>query len=177
MPTFRRSGSRGGFRRALSLRPVDSIKNVRYLEASIGTTIVNHVISNAVDNPVTSVTNDVKRGCTIKAIWLSFDICGLAGTGVQQTTTVYMMKNPGANLTPPNPRTEGSSNEKKFIFKEWNYMTMRNQDGNPPYHWEGWIKIPRRYQRQGTADQISLHWLCTNAAGHITIQSIYKWYN
>ncbi len=147
------------------------------MEASSGVTAVNHVIANAVDGPVTSVTNDVKRGCTIKAIWLSFDVCGLAATGVLQTTTIYLMKNPGANLTPPTPRTEGSSNEKKFIFRTWNAMTMRNQDGNTPYHWKGWIPIPKRYQRMGTADQLQLVWATTTAAGHISIQTIYKWYN
>ncbi len=175
MPAFRNRG-RGGFRRALALRPVDSIKNVRYLEASVGITAVNTVIANAVDTPTTAVTNDVKRGCSIKAVWISLDICGLAGTGVLQTTTCYLMKNPGANLTPPTPRTEGSSNEKKFIFKTWNYMTMRNQDGNPPYHWEGWVKIPKRYQRFGTDDQLQLVFACTTAAGHLSLMSLYKWY-
>ncbi len=174
---FRRRSSRGGFRRALSLRPVDSIKNVRYLEASIGTTAVNTVIINAVDTPTTATTNDVQRGCTVKAVWISLDICGLAATGVLQTTTCYLMKNPGANLTPPTPRTEGSSNEKKFIFKTWNYMTMRNQDGNPPYHWEGWVKIPKRYQRFGTNDQLQLVFACTTAAGHLSLLSIYKWFS
>ncbi len=172
-----RKRAQGGFRRALALRPVDSIKNVRYLEASTGVTAQNTVMANAVDTPTTATTNDVKRGCTIKAIWISLDICGLAATGVLQTTSCYMMKNPGANLTPPTPRTEGSSNEKKFIFKTWNYMTMRNQDGNPPYHWEGWVKIPRRYQRMGTNDQIQLVFATTTAAGHLSLLSLYKWYS
>ncbi len=86
------------------------------------------------------------------------------------------MKNPGANLTTPTPRTEGSSNEKKFIIKTWNYMTMRNQDGNPPYHFEGWLKIPQRYQRMGAADQWVIVTVCTNAAAHFTLQAIYKWF-
>ncbi len=174
MPGRQRGSS---FRRSLGLRPVDSIKNVRYLEASTGTSVLNTVLANAVDTPVTAVTNDVKRGCTIKAIWLSFDVCGLAATGVLQTHSLYLMKNPGANLTPPAPRTEGSSNEKKFIFKSWNAMTMRNQDGNVPYHWEGWIRIPKRYQRFGTADQLQLVFICTTAAGHLSMQTIYKWYS
>ncbi len=113
-------------------------------------------VASAVDAPTTASAISVERGSTIKAIYLSLDICGLAATGVLQTTSVYMVKNPGTNLTLPAPRTEGTSNEKKFIFKTWNYMTMRNQDGNPPYHWEGWIKIPKRYQRMGTNDEIQM---------------------
>ncbi len=86
------------------------------------------------------------------------------------------MKNPGANLTPPGPFTTGSSNEKKFIFKEWNAMTMRNQDGNPPYHWEGWVKIPKLYQRMGADDTIVLSVITDVAAGHRSYKFIYKYF-
>ncbi len=168
---------RRNFSRGFSLRPVDSIKNIKYAEFSTGTTLVEVILAKAVDTPTTAVVTEVKRGSTIKNIWLSLDVCGLAATGVLQTTSFYMWKNPGDNLTNPAPRTEGSSNEKKFIFKSWNAMTMRNQDGNTPYHWEGWIKIPRRYQRMGTDDQIALTFLTTTAAGHGSLQCIYKWYS
>ncbi len=167
---------RGSSRRGLGLRPVNSTKNVVYAEASTGVTALNIVISNAVDTPLIGTANAVNRSCTIKAVWLSIDVCGLAATGVLQTTSFYMMKNTGANLTPPAPRTEGTSNEKKYIFKSWNAMTMRNQDGNVPYHWEGWIKVPRQYQRQGQDDQLSIVFLTTTAAGHISFQAIYKWF-
>ncbi len=165
------------YNRGLALRPVDSIKNVKYAEFSTGVTKVEQVLALAKDSPVTTVATEVKRGSTIKNIWLSLDVCGLAATGVLQTTTFYIMKNPGNNLTSPTPRTEGTSNEKKFIFKTWNAMTMRNQDGNTPYHWEGWIKIPRRYQRMGTDDKIIMVFATTTAAGHGSLQVIYKWYS
>ncbi len=168
---------RGGFsRRAASLRPVVSNKNVRYLEDSIGVALGQKVLVNTVDSATLAATGDVQRGCSVKAVWISLDFCGLAATGVLQSTTVFLMKNPGQNLTVPLPRTEDSSNEKKFIFKTWNQMTMRNQDGNPPYHWEGWVKIPKRYQRFGAADTLLLAYACTTAAGHISIETIYKWY-
>ncbi len=165
-------------RRASSrIRPViNSVKNVQFTELSTGTTIQNVVLSSAVDAPVTGTSNAVLRGCIIKAIWLSIDVCGLAATGVLQSTSFYLIKNPGSNLTLPTPRTEGTSNEKKFIFKTWNAMTMRNQDGNTPYHWEGWIPIPKRYQRQGTADLLQIAFATTTAAGHASIATLYKWY-
>ncbi len=88
-----------------------------------------------------------------------------------------MFKNPGANLTVPQPISQGTSNEKKFIFKTWQFMVMRNQEGNTPFHWEGWIRIPRRYQRMGTDDLITLVYANTTAlTGHISFTSIYKWY-
>ena len=62
------------------------------------------------------------------------------------------MKNPGDNLTAPAPISWGTSNEKKFIFRSWKFMVMRNQDGNSPFHWKGWLRIPKLYQRMGTDD-------------------------
>ncbi len=168
---MRRRGNRGS-----ALRPINSIKNVRYLESSIGTTKVDLTLINAVDSAGIAASADVERGCTINQVYISLDICGLAATGVLQSTTVYLIKNPGANLTTPTPRTEGTSNEKKFIFKTWNYMTMRNQDGNPPYHWEGWVKIPKGYRRFGTADLLQMVAACTTAAGHLSVMALYKWY-
>ncbi len=169
---------RGSFRRrsGLALRPVNSNKNNVYIDSSTGTTKTESVIVNTVDAATLAVSKDVTRGCSIKAIYISLDICGLAATGVLQTSTVYLFKNPGSNLTAPLPRTEGTSNEKKFIFKTWNYQTMRNQDGNPPYHWEGWVKIPKRYQRFGAADRLTLVSATTTAAGHMSVMAIYKWY-
>ncbi len=172
----RYSGRRRGSSRGLNLRPVNSNKNIVYIEDSIGTSRTDALLVNAVDAPTLASSVAIARGAIVKAIWISLDFCGLAATGVLQSTTVYMWKNPGTNLTSPTPRTEGTSNKKKFIFKTWNQMTMRNQDGNPPYHWEGWIKIPRRYQRFGAADQLSMTFACTTAAGHISIMALYKWY-
>ncbi len=167
---------RGSSRRGLGLRPVKSTKNVVYAEASTGVTALNIVISDAVDTPIIGTANAVNRSCTIKRFWFSFDVCGLAATGVLQTHRMYIMSNPGANLTPPTPGTEGTSNEKKYIYKSWNAMTMRNQDGNVPYHWEGWIRVPKVYQRQGQNDQIRFVFVTTTAAGHLSFQAIYKWF-
>ncbi len=155
---------------------INSIKNVVDTTASTGTTIQQSLIAKAVNTPASTTANDVSNGCIIKAIWCSVDVCGLAATGVLQRTNFYIMKNPGDNLTEPSAFAVGTSNEKKFVFKQWQVMTMRNQDGNVPFHWEGWIKIPRRYQRMGTDDTISLSFMTDAAAGHFSAQFIYKWY-
>ncbi len=169
-------GRRRGFSRGRNLRPIDSNKNSVIATASTGTTTQSLLIAKAKDFAVNTVSTEVERGCTINAIWLSLDFCGLAATGVLQNTDVFMMKNPGDNLTAPAPSAVGSSNEKKFVFKEWRQMTMRNQDGNPPYHWEGWIKIPRVYRRMGADDTINIVHAVSSAAGHISLKAIYKWY-
>ncbi len=134
------------------------------------------ILAKAVTAPSNTIDTDCHRGGTIKAIWISLDFCGLAASGVQQNTIVYLIKNPGANLTEPGPFAVGTSNEKKFVFKMWSQMTMRNQDGNPPYHWEGWVKIPKRYQRMGTDDTIVLVFGADTSTGHIFVNCIYKEY-
>ncbi len=171
-------GRRGSYGRNRGMRPViNSIKNVADITGSVGTSLNTTLIAKAVNSPVNTVTTDVRQGCVIKALWMSLDVCGLAATGVLQTTGFYIIKNPGDNLTEPGVFSVGSSNEKKFVIKQWTAMTMRNQDGNPPFHWEGWIKIPKRYWRMGTDDTWQLAFQCSTAAGHISGQFIYKWYS
>ncbi len=134
------------------------------------------LLAKAVTAPSNTITTDCHRGGTIKAIWVSIDFCGLRASGLNQDIMCYLIKNPGDNLTPPGVFAVGSSNEKKFVFKTWSAMTMRNQDGNPPYHWEGWIKIPKRYQRMGTDDTIQFVIGANFETGHGFISAIYKEY-
>ncbi len=156
---------------------INSIKNVAPGQAGITATTQNLLLAKAVNSPVSTDNTNVSQGSIIKAIWLSLDFCGLGGTGVLNVIDCYLIKNPGDNLTLPEALSVGTSNEKKFVIKQWRAMSMRNQDGNPPYHWEGWIKIPRRYQRMGTDDTWRLaHQSSSGVTGHISIQTIYKWY-
>ncbi len=172
----RRRASYG--RRRQSLVVVNSIKNVADFAIGITSSNVNSTLAKAVNTPLSTNQTDCSQGCIIKAIWIVLDVCGLAGTGVLNNFDAYLFKNPGANLTPPGAGSVGTSNEKKFVFKQWRAMIMRNQDGNNPYHWEGWVKIPKRYQRMGTDDLIQLSINCSaTLTGHAAIQGIYKWYS
>ncbi len=169
---------RAFFRRRSPGPIVNSIKNMpNNAQGLIGGTNQALLVAKAVNTPLPTVTTDVSQGCVIKAVWVSIDFCGLGGTGVQNNIECSFWKNPGNNLTLPLITSIGSSNEKKFCFRFWRYMAMRNQDGNPPYHWEGWIKIPKRYQRMGTDDTLSLVATCTSGlTGHFSMACIYKWY-
>ncbi len=144
---------------------------------AVVTTNVSTLISNSVTAPSNTIAQEVGHGSLIKAIWLSLDFCGLAASGVNQRTLVYLFKNPGNNLTPPGVFAIGTSNEKKYVIKTWSAMTMRNQEGNPPYHWEGWVKIPKLYQRQGVDDQFQLVVGASTATGHFNFHAIYKWFS
>ncbi len=166
-------------RRAFSRGPRPIINSEKHIvDNAVGLTTTNTVtlLAKAVTAPSNTVDTDCHRGGHIKALWISLDLCGLAATGVLQKTMAYLIKNPGDNLTEPGVFAVGTSNEKKFVFKMWTQMTMRNQDGNPPYHWEGWVKIPKRYQRMGTDDTIQLVWACDTVTAHGYHNTIYKEY-
>ncbi len=164
-------------RRSSSLgRIVNSVKNTVDATASTGTSVSATVLVNSLADPSATTANEVERGCLIKALWISFDVCGLAATGVLQKTGLYLIKNTGTNLTIPGVFSVGTSNEKKFVIRQWQFMTMRNQDGNAPNHWEGWLPIPKRYQRMGIDDLWQIAFETSTAAGHFSVQCIYKWY-
>ncbi len=164
------------FSRKLRLVTVNSEKHVVDKVEALSTTTTLSLVAKAVTAPSNTVTTDCHRGGQIKAIWVSLDFCGLGASGANNRAIVYLIKNPGDNLTEPAPLATGSSNEKKFIFKMWSQMVMRNQDGNPPYHWEGWVKVPKRYQRMGTDDTIQLVSGMSAETGHLFVNFIYKEY-
>ncbi len=167
---------RGGSSRKLRLVTINSEKHIVDFPIALDATTKNQIIAKAVTAPSNTVDTDCHRGGTIKAIWISLDMCGLGATGINVRALAYLFKNPGANLSPPGPFAVGTSNEKKFAVKMWSQMVMRNQDGNPPYHWEGWVKIPKRYQRMGTDDTWQLVAGVNSATGHLYANCIYKEY-
>jgi len=131
-------GRYSGRRRSYGPRPiVNSIKNVANSTSGLSSTTVAFRFAKAVNNPVNTVTTDTQNGCVIKAVYCQIDVCGLGGTGVLNVADFYLIKNPGDNFAVPAPISVGGSNEKKFVFKQWRFMIMRNQDGNMPFHWEG----------------------------------------
>ncbi len=175
MPGTRRAFSR---RRSYGPRPIiNSIKNQTFFAGGSTGAVANTLIAKAVNTPLSTVATDVSQGSLIKAVYITIAACGLGGTGVLNSFGAYFAKNPGDNLTLPLPFSVGTSNEKKFVFRQWFAMIMRNQDGNLPFHWEGWIPIPKRYQRMGTDDTLRIAFANSSAlTGHIVISSIYKWY-
>ncbi len=171
MPYRRRGSSR-----KFQMLTVNSEKHI--VDSVVATTSTNNVqiIAKAVTAPSNTIDTDCHRGGVIKAIWISLDFCGLGASGLNRPSSVYLMKNPGNNLTPPGAFAVGTSNEKKFVIRMWSQMTMRNQEGNPPYHWEGWVKIPKRYQRMGTDDVWNLVFAISSETGHGYYNVIYKEY-
>ncbi len=146
---------------------------VSFIASLTGTNTVQ-TVAKAVTAPSNTIDSDCHRGGHIKAIWVSLDMCGLAASGINRRAACYLIKNVGANLTAPGVFAVGTSNEKRFVIKQWHAMVMRNQDGNNPYHWEGWVKIPRIYHRMATDDIWQMVSAVSGDTGHGAFQFIYK---
>ncbi len=170
-------GRRGSYgRKRYRAPPPETIKKFQVLNIGLTGTQTNNLLIKAVTDPAITAPTDIEHGSHVKAVWIALDACGTGGTGVLNVVDAYLIKNPGANLTPPLPVSYGASNERKFIFKTWAGMIMRNQDGNAALHWEGWIKLPQRYQRFGVDDILQLVIQCTAAlTGHASIRWLYKY--
>ncbi len=168
---------RGGFR---SPRPViNSIKNVsNAVTAAPAATNTFVLIAKAVNTPLSTVTTDVSQGCLIKAIWIELWVRASEEDAVGLSTFFdgYIWKNPGANLTAPGPASVGSSNEKKFVFKQWKGLIGAGTQGFPAYFWKGWLKIPKIYQRMGTDDLLQFVFRSEGTASLTCTNFIYKWY-
>ncbi len=172
-------GRFGGRRRNNLATVINSNKNIRNIFSAVPTgsnTII--AIAVAVDSAQNTVTTEVTRGCKIFKVWFELWVSASAESAVGVTTGVdaYIMKNPGANLTPANPGSVGSSNEKKQVFKIWKGLVGARTQGFPAYQWKGWIKIPKIYQRMGADDVLQFVIRPTGVNLIACTNFVYKWY-
>ncbi len=157
------------------MHPVNSMKNQVNDQAGLTATQTSFVLANAVDSATLAVDRDVEKGSHVNAIYLILNAEGTGGNSVVNVLDVYIIKNPGTNLTLPGAKVWGTSNEKKFIFKCWRWLLPNIDNGSVGIHWEGWIKIPKLYQRMGANDQIVLV-TDTDVTANYCHSAIYKWF-
>ncbi len=161
------------------MSPINSIKiSPVQLQAVATGANTTSAIAIATDTGLTSGQADVEKGCKIFRVWLefSYSLTGTVTDGVSTLMDAYMWKNPGNNLTAPNPGSQGTSNEKKFIFKTWRGLCGARSQGVAPYTWKGWIKIPKVYQRMGVDDRLEIITRAVGVAGVVCIGAVLKYY-
>ncbi len=170
---FRQRGSYGRPRLGSIIK---SVKNVKNDVAGLGaaTNLVTTIV-NTLDNPATTTDNQVERGCKIFKIWMEWWYYGTSTGDTNDIIDAYIIKNPGNNLTVPNPGTVGTSNEKKFVIKIWKGLAGTKTTGGQPYSWKGWIKIPKVYQRFGIDDRLAFV-IRSPTTGNNCTNFVYKWF-
>jgi len=175
--SFRRS------RRALSIRPVSSLKHVIDTSGVViagANAVTDLAIQN--DTPSTGLSNEVHTGSHIKAFFLNVQVAGAVNYGGVPRVYFYIYKDPSSEIIAPPVDAIGASTRRKFVIHQ-EMMMVSAQDPVatvtfPRTMFKGVVMLPKRYQRFGDADR--LRFVIGNSTGEATgstrwcIQCIYK---
>ncbi len=161
-------------RRGLGLRPVNRIKHVvdSQLAQNAGTaTAVTLAESN--DSPALANTTEVLTGSTIRGIFLVVEAYATSSAAL---ANFYLMifKNPGGNLTFPNPNVIGSSDNKKYVIHQEMVMFQKVTNSNPRTIFKGVVVIPRHLQRMAPGDFLSMKTFSPGVNNEVCAQCHYK---
>ncbi len=143
----------------MALRPVHRIKHVVDAEGTVDDSPnVSVDLISTVDAPVLTGTNQCETGSKVNGIYLKLEVVHISGTG---RPNFYMMirKNPGTilGIGTIDPKLVGLSDDKKWVIHQ--EMVMGSGDagnGLPRVVFNGVIKIPRGYIRNGPNDKLQL---------------------
>ncbi len=166
MPRFR---SRMG-----SLHPVNRIKHVVDFQGGVVAGVIQNVIlAEAKDAPVITNTAEVVTGSKVNGIYLKVEVNADIVTGLPN---VYLSvnKNPGNQVTLPNPNAVGSSINKKFVIHQEMVMLQGVDNSNPRTLFNGVIAIPRGYRRFAPDDKLVLRVLSAATTLNMCVQCHYK---
>ncbi len=149
----------------MALRPVHRIKHVIDAEGTVDDTpnVVVDLI-NTVDAPLIGAPANVETGSKCNGIYLKLEALHASGTG-RPNMYMIIFKNPGNNLgTAINPKSVGTTDLKKYVIHQ--EMIMGSGDagnGLPRVVFNGVIKIPRGYIRNGPSDKLQMILITGNA--------------
>ncbi len=160
-----------------STRPIHRIKHVVDAEGGTvaGTTTVVDLI-NTVDAPTIGSVNECETGSKVNGIYLKVEILHASGAG-RSNAYLSIFKNPGSNLNGPrpDPNATGGSDAKSYVIHQ--EMIMMNGDagnGQPRVLFNGVIKIPKGYIRNGPSDKLQCLILTPTVVGDWCLQCHYK---
>ncbi len=160
-------------------RPVNSRKNIFQaidIIAAAGTDTTG-VVDAEDTMPAIADTNGVVTGAIVNTIYLEVWMYGNAVAGVNSPITWMLAKNPGNNLTLPDPAAAGASDNKRWIFAMGKGLIGNQGNGQPGYLIRGWFSVPKKMRRFGHDDALQL--VVKNDTANdvnICIMCIYKWY-
>ncbi len=168
-------------RRALALRPINSLKHIIDTSGLLSLAVVSTTdLVNTVDSPDAD-TNQVHVGSAVKFIFLVIELIGNTPFAQSPRIYMYVIKNPGNELANPRPDLVGQSKVRKFIIHQEMTMVQNLQvdgDGFPRTMFKGVIRLPKKYQRFGVSDKLQVVLSGptgeTSGKANFCLQSIYK---
>ncbi len=157
-----------------NLRPINRIKHVvdSQTATNAGTILAVEIIK-ATDVPVLANPEQVETGSTVNGIYLKVESYATSSAAL---ANFYMMifKNPGGNLTAPNPNAVGVSDNKRFVIHQEMIMFQKVTNSNPRTVFNGVIAIPRGYRRFAPDDRLQVRMLAPGVNTETCIQCHYK---
>ncbi len=161
-----------------ALRPVNRIKHVVDIQAGAvaGTSVVN-ILIDTVDAPVLANVTEVVTGSKVNGIYLKVEAYATSN-GALSNFYMIVYKNPGNNLTMPEPNVVGSNDNKRFVIHQEMVMLQKEPaselGGNPRVVFNGVIVIPKGYRRFGPDDRLDVRVLSPGVSSEFCIQCHYK---
>ncbi len=160
-------------------RPINSRKNIVQNVAIIAAagTSTTRIVNSVETMPALAQAAQVVTGSIVNTVYLEVWMYGNAVAGVNSPVTWYLCKNPGNNLTMPDPALAGTDDNKRWIYAMGKGLLGNSGNGQPGYLIRGWFSIPRRMRRMGFDDEIQLL-IKNDTANDINLCTlmIYKWY-
>ncbi len=157
-----------------NLRPVNRIKHVFDLQVGLTLNTLSTVaLVNTVDAPVIANTSEVQTGSSVNAIYLNVEAYART-EGALSNVYLAVAKNPGNNLTLPNPNVVGGSDNKKYYIHQEMKMIQQQINGNPRTIFNGVIKVPKLYKRNGPSDRLVLQIFAPGVDINFCVQCHYK---
>jgi len=135
----------------------------------------NNVVTliHAVDNPTLAGTTDVAVGSTVNGIFLTVEVNALTSAALANMY-MFIIKNPGGNLTLPATNLVGSNDNKRYIIHQEMVMLQQQDGSNPRTLFKGVIVIPKGYRRFGPDDFLQISMLSPGVTGQFCLQAHYK---
>ncbi len=157
------------------LRPVNSIKHIFDKQgALVVDTKVAEDLVLADDTPTSGAPVKVLTGSTVGSIFLNVQVAPTSEASIANIY-MYILKNPGGNLTSVDGNKVGTSDIKKFVLHQEMIMCQQEATSSIPRTlFKGVIKIPIRMKRMGTNDKLQLILYAPGVTVNYCVQCIYK---
>ncbi len=167
-----------GYRRTMSMRPINRIKHViDSSQAVAAATEGGFTLAGATDTPTLAVTTSVETGAKINGFYIRLEVASNEAHDAGAIPNFYMIifKNVGGNLTAPAANAVGSNDNKRFVIhQEMTMIENKGAGGNPRTVFNGVVVIPKGYRRMGPNDTWQVLTL-SPALNHVAcIQAHYK---
>ncbi len=164
-------------RRGMALRPVHRIKHVVDSSGILaaGTQIEVNLITS-VDAPVLANTAECETGSKVNGVYLKILGASNEATVAGAIPNFYLAiwKDLGGVQTAPNPQTVGDDVNKRQVIHQEMSMIQNQISSNPTVLFDGVIKIPRGYIRNGPGDKLVAVIKCPAINISFCVQCHYK---